>query len=89
VGSGGWIVTKLVKAAPAVALLFALGTASAMAAPIPVLPLPQESAYHLAAEKKGSASSKVETTKTWLKTKTSQTTRWMGRQKQKIKRLVD
>jgi hypothetical protein len=31
----------------------------------------------------------VETTKAWLKRKKTQTTRWMGQQKQKLKKLAD
>ncbi len=78
---------RLAKVAPAVALVLGLGTAAAMAAPIPVLTFAQDSAYELAAAEK--SSSKVESTKAWLRTKKTQTTRWMGRQKQKLKRLAD
>ena len=35
------------------------------------------------------SSSKVETTKAWLKRKKTQTTRWMARQKQRLKKLAD
>ena len=79
--------TRLIKVAPAVALVLGLGTAAAMAAPIPVLTVSQDSTYELAAAEK--SSSKVESTKAWLRTKKTQTTRWMGRQKQKLKRLAD
>ena len=75
------------KVAPAVVLVLGLGTAAAIAAPIPVLTLPQDRAYELAAAER--SSSKVESTKAWLKTKKAQSTRWMGRQKQKLKRLAD
>jgi hypothetical protein len=77
--------TRLIKVAPAVALVLGLGTAAAMAAPIPVVIFAQH--YDLAAAEK--SSSKVESTKAWLRTKKTQTTRWMGRQKQKLKRLAD
>ena len=77
--------TRLIKVVPAVALLLGLGTA-AMAAPIPVLSIAQDSAYELVAAEK---SSRVESTKAWLRTKKTQTSRWMGRQKQKLKRLSD
>ncbi len=79
--------TRLIKVAPAVALVLGLGTAAAMAAPIPVVTFAQHRAYDLAAAEK--SSSKVESTKAWLRTKKTQTTRWMGRQKQKLKQLVD
>ena len=78
---------KLVKAAPAAAVLVVLGSASAVAAPFPVQIFSQGETYQLAAAEKNT--SKVETTKAWLKTKKTQTSRWVGRQKQKIKRLVD
>jgi hypothetical protein len=35
------------------------------------------------------SSSKIETTKAWLKRKKTETTRLMGRQKQKLKKLAD
>jgi hypothetical protein len=79
--------TALTKAAPCIALVLGLATAPAIAMPAYPLSLPQESAYQLAAAEK--ASSKVEATKSWLKTKKAQTTRWMGRQKQKLKQLAD
>ncbi len=78
---------RLVKAAPAVALVLGLGTAAAVAAPMPVLTITQDNAYEVAAAER--SSSKVESTKAWLRTKKAQTTRWMGRQKQKLKRLAD
>jgi hypothetical protein len=81
------IMTRLIKVAPAVALVLGLGTAAAMAAPIPVLAFAQDIAYSLAAVEK--SSSKVESTKAWLRTKKNQTSRWIGRQKQKLKRLAD
>ncbi len=77
----------LIKAAPCIALVLGLATAPAIAVPAHPLNLPQENAYQLTAAEK--ASSKVEATKTWLKTKKAQTTRWMGRQKQKLKQLAD
>ncbi len=58
-----------------------------MAAPVPAFAFAQENTYELAAA--DSASSKVETTKAWLKAKKTQTTRWIGRQKRKLKRLAD
>src|SRR4028119_1997510 len=63
------IMTRLIKVVPAVALLLGLGTA-AMAAPIPVLSIAQDSAYELVAAEK---SSRVESTKAWLRTKKTQT----------------
>ena len=78
---------SLVKVAPAAALVLGLGTAVAMAAPMPVLTFAQDGAYELAAAER--SSSKVESTKAWLRTKKAQTTRWTGRQKQKLKRLAD
>ena len=77
----------LIKAAPCLALVLGLATAPAIAMPAHPLSLPQENAFQLAAAER--ASSKVEATKSWLKTKKAQTTRWMGRQKQKLKRLAD
>ncbi len=79
--------TRLIKVAPALALVLGLGTATTIAAPIPVLTFAQGGTYELAAAEK--SSSKVESTKAWLRTKKTQTTRWMGRQKQKLKRLAD
>ena len=79
--------TKLIKSAPAVALVLGLATASSVAAPVPVLTFPHNGSLHLTAAEK--TSSKVESTKAWLKTKKTQTTRWTGRQKQKLKRLAD
>jgi hypothetical protein len=76
------------KTASALALVFALGSAPLLAAPLPVPSFPSQCAYELvAAERKASA--KVESTKAWLKAKKTQTGRWMGRQKQKLKQLVD
>ncbi len=77
----------LIKAAPCIALVLGLATAPAIAVPAHPLNLPQENAYQLMAAEK--TSSKVEATKTWLKTKKAQTTRWMGRQKRKLKQLAD
>ena len=71
----------------AAVLALGLATAPTLAAPLPVVPFDQANVVELTAAEKGN--SKVETTKAWLKTKKTQTTRWMGRQKQKIKRLVD
>jgi hypothetical protein len=80
-------VTTLIKAAPCIALVLSLASAPAVAIPAYPLNLPQESAVQLVAAEK--TSSKVDATKSWLKTKKAQTTRWMGRQKQKLKRLAD
>ena len=82
----------LPKAASAAALVLVLGSAPMLAGPLPVLSFPQQSAYELAAAERKTSSkveSKVENTKAWLKTKKTQTGRWMGRQKQKLKQLVD
>jgi hypothetical protein len=49
--------------------------------------IPSDNTYQLMAAEK--TSSKVEATKTWLKTKKARTTRWMGRQKKKLKQLAD
>jgi hypothetical protein len=68
------------------------GSAPVLAGPLPVLSFPQQSTYELAAAERKTSSkveSKVENTKAWLKTKKTQTGRWMGRQKQKLKQLVD
>jgi hypothetical protein len=78
---------RLVKAAPAALLVLGLACTPSLAAPIPVIGPLQGASFHPAAAEK--ASSKVETTKAWLKTKKTQTTRWMGRQKQKLKRLAN
>ena len=51
-----------------------------------------DTAPHVAAQQLVSvewSSSKVETTKAWLKRKKTQTTRWMARQKQRLKKLAD
>ena len=77
---------SLVEVGPAVALVLGLGTA-AMAGPIPGLTFVQDSAYELAAAER--SSSKVESTKAWLRTKKAQGSRWVDRQKQKLKRLAD
>jgi hypothetical protein len=79
--------TKLTKVVPTVALVLGLGTAAVTAAPVPVLTFTQDSTYALAVVEK--SSSKVESTKAWLRTKKTQTSRWLGRQKQKLKRLAD
>lgn len=76
---------RLVQAAPAALLVFGLA-ASASAGPVPVASAPEASFQLAAAER---ASDKVERTKAWLKTKKAQTTRWVDRQKQKLKRIVD
>ena len=81
------MMTRLITVVPAFALVLGLGTAAVIAAPIPVLTSMQDNAYALAAVEK--SSSKVESTKAWLRTKKSQTSRWLGRQKQKLKRLAD
>ncbi len=78
---------RLAKAAPAALLVLGLASTPSLAAPIPVISSLQEASFQLAAAEK--ASSKVESAKAWLKTKKTQTTRWMGRQKQKLKRLAD
>jgi hypothetical protein len=79
--------TKLTKVVPTVALVLGFGTAAVTAAPVPVLTFTQDSTYALAVVEK--SSSKVESTKAWLRTKKTQTSRWLGRQKQKLKRLAD
>ena len=78
---------RLLHETCAAVLVLGLTAAPTIAGPIPVIPLDQASAVQLTAADKGS--SKVETTKAWLKTKKTQTTRWMGRQKQKLKQLAD
>lgn len=77
---------RLVQAAPAALLVLGLAAASASAGPVPVASAPEASFQLAAAER---ASDKVERTKAWLKTKKAQTTRWVDRQKQKLKRIVD
>ena len=75
---------RFVKAAPAVLLVLGLATT----APSTAAGVHQEEAYiQLSAAEK--VSSRVERTKAWLKAKKNQTTRWVGRQKQKIKRAID
>jgi hypothetical protein len=73
---------RLVNAAPAVLLILGLASAPTWAGSIH-----QEAFVRLSAAEK--VSSKVERTKGWLRAKKTQTTRWVGRQKQKIKRAID
>ncbi len=79
---------SLLSKAASAALVLMLGSAPVLAGPLPVLSFPQQSTYELAAAER-KTSSKAESTKAWLKTKKTQTSRWMGRQKQKLKQLVD
>ena len=73
---------RFVKAAPAILLVLGLATPPSSAAGI------QHEAYvQLSASEK--VSSRVDRTKAWLKVKKAQTTRWVGRQKQKLKRAID
>ena len=77
--------SKALPAALIVTLAVGVSTVPTLAAPL--FPSFQEAGYELmAAEKSGS---KVASTKAWVKRKTSETGRWMGRQKEKIKRLAD
>ena len=78
--------TSSSKALPA-ALVVALGVATAPTAAAPLFPSLQRASYELVAAEK--ASSKVASTKAWVKRKATDTGRWMGRQKEKLKRLAD
>lgn len=72
---------RAVKAAPAVLLLLGLASAPSSASSVH-----QEAFVRLSAAAK--VATKAERTKMWLKKKT-QTTRWVSRQKQKLKRAID
>jgi hypothetical protein len=72
----------LIKAAPAVLLVLGLASAPSSASSVH-----QEAFVRLSAAER--VSLKVQRTKVWLKAKKTQTTRWMGRQKQNLKRAID
>ena len=65
----------------------ALGIAPAPAVGAPLGPLLQQAWYELIAAEK--ASPKMANTKAWVKRKATATGRWIGRQKEKIKRIAD
>lgn len=73
---------RVVKAAPAVLLLLGLASAPSSASSVH-----QEAFVRLSAAEK--VATKAERTKMWLKKKKTQTTRWVSRQKQKLKRAID
>ena len=70
----------------AVAVTALLWTSAALAAPMPVNVSPLDSSYQLVREQKGS---KVESAKSWLKTKKNQSANWVNRQKTKLKRMAE
>jgi hypothetical protein len=60
---------------------------TSMAAAIPVRTSSPASQIEFVREER--RASKTATTKAWLRTKKNQTANWMGRQKRKLKKLVD
>jgi hypothetical protein len=73
---------RFVTAAPAVLLILVLASAPSSASGVH-----QEAFVRLSAAE--TVSSKAERAKVWLKAKKAQTTRWVGRQKRKLKRAID
>jgi hypothetical protein len=63
-----------------------LWTSAALATPTPVLTSHPNSPYQLVREQKGS---KVESAKSWLRTKKNQSANWLNRQKTKLKRIAE
>jgi hypothetical protein len=70
----------------AVAFTALLWTSAALAAPMPVNVSPLDSSHQLVREQKGS---KVESAKSWLRTKKNQSANWVNRQKTKLKRMAE
>ena len=66
-----------------------LASGATWAAPFPVQPGPQHGPHRLIAERDQGSAPKTEAAKAWLRTKKNQTTRWVDRQKNKLKRLAD
>ena len=77
----------LFRTVAAVALVLLVGSSAALARPTPVLTSPLSSHYELVKERE--ASSKVASTKAWLRKKKNQTVAWTKRQARKVKSLVD
>lgn len=75
---------KLVSAATLASLIW--GSAS-MAAPTPVQTTVFPSGTEFVREER--SGSKAAATKAWIRKKKNQTANWMGRQKRKLKNLVD
>ena len=75
------------KLAITAALAVMLASSTSSASPISVQVPAQASQIELVRE--DSRGSKTTTTRAWLRKKTNQTASWMGRQKRKLKNLVD
>lgn len=75
------------KLAGAAALATLLANSASLGAPIPVQTLPFSSQVELVREERGG--SRTASTKAWLRKKKNQTANWMGRQKRRLKNLVD
>ncbi len=70
----------------AVAFSALLWTSAALAVPMPANVSPLDSPHQLVREQKGS---KVESAKSWLRTKKNQSANWVNRQKTKLKRMAE
>ena len=77
----GWM--RAVTAATLSTMLF---SSTGVAGPTPVQVSPLTSQIEQVREDR---TSRTATTKRWLRTKKNQTANWMGRQKRKLKNLVD
>ncbi len=78
--------TSRLKLSRVVAFGALLWSSAALAAPMPVNVSPLDSPRQLVREQKGS---KVESAKTWLRTKKNQSANWVNRQKTKLKRMAE
>lgn len=77
----------MLKLAGVAALAIVLWNSAGISAPIPVQASSLGSHVELVREERGG--SKTASTKAWLQKKKNQTANWMGRQKRKLKNLVD
>ena len=77
----------VLKFAGVATLAVLLSSSTGGAAPIPVQASPLGSQVELVREERGG--SRVASTKAYLRKKKNQTANWMGRQKRKLKNLVD
>ena len=70
----------------AVAFSALLWTSAALAVPMPVNVSPLDTPHQLMREQQRS---KVESAKSWLRTKKNQSANWVNRQKTKLKRMAE
>ncbi len=83
----GFRIAGIARIAGVTALVTLLWGSASMAAAIPVQTSPPPSQIELVREER--RTSKTATTKAWLRKKKNQTANWVGRQKRKLKELVD